>query len=207
MASYTVERSTADKLTGLVPQPQASRLGKTDQLPRRVHGPATSRRITVLDLAGLIVGYATAASIYRSTVLAQHPFSELALSVVAAIAFAWLGLVLSGPIVLGLRSLQRTAESRRSGPESIWGILGLLWYAVAVARWLRFLDPDSLTNLASFLAAAAAAVAPLFFVIHWRSERKRMIAADRSTWCHHAGLLCAAAWPAGWCLAAFLLGI
>lgn len=169
--------------------------------------PPTVRALTLTDLAGLVMGFAVAASIYRGTILAVFDAGAVGLTVVATIAFAWLGTVVAGPIVLCMRRLQLGRQAKLAAGESIWGILGLMWIMVGLARALRPIDPVTMSNVSSMAAAAAAGLAPLFFVLHWRLERARPRAGGPYSWCHHVGISCSAAWPAGWTLAAFLLGV
>lgn len=165
------------------------------------------RAVTMTDIAGLVVGYAVAATIYRGTILAIFDAGAVGLTVVACVAFAWLGTSIAGPVVLGIRRLQHGRRSKLSAGESIWAVLGLMWLAVGLARSLRPLDPALMSNAASMSATAAAGLAPLFLILFWWMQRTRPHPGGPHTWCHHIGIFCAAAWPAGWTLAAFLLGV
>jgi hypothetical protein len=112
----------------------------------------------------------------------------------------------AGPIVLAVRRLQHGRRLWLSSGEKLWGFLGLLWIATGLARSLRAVDPVTMTNLSSNAAALAAGFAPLLLVLVWYLERSRRRPGGPYSWCHHVGILCTAAWPAGWTLAAFLLG-
>jgi hypothetical protein len=166
-----------------------------------------SRAVTVTDIGGLVVGFSVAGYVFRGTILAIHDAGAVALSLMAAIVFVWLGVVVAGPIVMALRRVQHGRRSKLTAGEGMWVLLGMLWLVVGVARRLRPVDMVTMTNVAGITAAFAASVAPILFVLHWRFERKRPSAAGPLGWCHHAGVFCAAAWPAGWTLAAFLLGV
>ena len=165
------------------------------------------RAVTMTDIAGLVVGFAVAATIYRGTILAVFDAGAVGLTVVATIAFAWLGTSIAGPIVLGIRRVQNGRRTKLSAGESIWCVLGLMWLAVGLARSLRPLNPALMSNIASISATAAAALAPLLLILFWWLQRTRPHPGGPQTWCHHVGIFCAAAWPAGWTLAAFLLGV
>ena len=165
------------------------------------------RAVTMTDIAGLVVGFAVAATIYRGTILAVFDSGAVGLTVVASLAFAWLGTSIAGPIVLGIRRIQHGRRSKLAAGETIWGVLGLMWLAVGLARRLRPLNPALMSNVASVSATAAAALAPLLLILFWWLQRSRPHAGGPYTWCHHVGIFCAAAWPAGWTLAAFLLGV
>jgi hypothetical protein len=165
------------------------------------------RAVTMTDIAGLVVGFAVAATIYRGTILAVFDAGAVGLTVVATIAFAWLGTSISGPIVLGIRRLQQGRRIKLSAGESTWGVLGLMWLAVGLSRGLRLLNPALMSNVASMSATVAAGLAPLFLILFWWLERNRPHPGRPHSWCHHVGIFCAAAWPAGWTLAAFLLGV
>lgn len=165
------------------------------------------RAVTMTDIAGLVVGFAVAATIYRGTILAVFDSGAVGLTVVASLAFAWLGTSIAGPIVLGIRRIQHGRRSKLAAGETIWGVLGLMWLAVGLARRLRPLNPALMSNVASISATAAAALAPLLLILFWWLQRARPLPGGPHTWCHHVGIFCAAAWPAGWMLAAFLLGV
>jgi hypothetical protein len=167
------------------------------------------RAVTMTDIAGLVVGFAVAATIYRGTILSVFDSSAIGLTVVATIAFAWLGTSIAGPIVLAIRRIQNGRRSRttRSAGETIWGLLGLMWLPVGLARYARPVNPALMSNVVSVSATAAAALAPLLLILCWWLLRTRPNSGGPYTWCHHVGIFCAAMWPAGWTLAAFLLGV
>jgi hypothetical protein len=169
------------------------------------------RAVTMTDIAGLVVGFAVAATIYRGTILTVFDAGAVGVTIVAAIAFAWLGTSISGPIVLAIRRVQSGRRSwswgKRSAGETIWGVLGLMWLAVGLSRSLRTLNPALMSNVASISATAAAAFAPLLLILYWWLLRSRPNPGGPYTWCHHVGIACSAMWPAGWTLAAFLLGV
>jgi hypothetical protein len=159
------------------------------------------------DIGGLVVGFAVAATTYRGTILAVFDAGAVGLTVVAAIVFAWLGVSISGPIVLAIRRFQHGRRTKLSTGESMWGVLGMMWLVVGLSRSLRHLDRALLADVASFAATAAASLAPLLLILAWWLQRNRAQAGGPQSWCHHVGIFCAAAWPAGWTLAAFLLGV
>ena len=164
------------------------------------------RAMTMTDVSAMVVGFAVAAYVYRGTVLLVHREGTVGLMLVGTIAYVWLGTVMTGPLVLGIRRMQHGRRHRLSSGETIWCVLGLIWLAVGLAHGLREFDPVTMTNLSSNAAALAAGLAPLLLLFVWHLERSRTRPAGPYSWCHHLGIFCAAAWPAGWALAAFLLG-
>ncbi len=202
------------------PKPKSSASDKSPEpLPGDTAGRAPSvfddligdrsqqRAVTVTDLAGVVIGFSVAAAICRGTILAHYEACAAGLTTVAAILMIWLGGVISGPFVLVLRRMQHGRRSKFSSGELAWCLVGLLWLAVGISRGLRTLDPATMSSAAQSAAAAAGALAPLALLFAWRLERARARPSGPYSWCHHAGILCAAAWPAGWTLAAFLLGV
>ena len=163
------------------------------------------RVATMPDVIALVVGFAVASYVYRGTILGVHRTGTVGLVLVGAIAYVWLGTVISGPLVLGVRRLQHGRRMRLSSGETVWCVLGSIWFAVGLAHSLRSFDPVTMINLSSNAAGLAAGLAPLLLLFVWHLERGRTRPAGPRSWCHHLGVICAAAWPACWALAAFLL--
>jgi len=164
------------------------------------------RGITVTDAIALVIGYSVAGYVFHRTIFTVHEAGAIGLTIMAVLSFAWLGIACSGPFVLGLRRLQHGRRAKLTPGEAIWVLQGMLWIAVGIARRLRIFDIVTMTNTASYIAATAAAAAPLLCILLWWFERHRA-PRDGANWCHRAGILCAAAWPIAWTLAAFLLGV
>ncbi|GEM_PF-1098262 len=156
----------------------------------------TPRRVTMTDLIGLVVGFAWAGKIFRDA-LGAGETGGFGRVVALGVGFVWLGLAMAGPIVLTMRRVQHGRRMQLTAGETLWVALGGLWLLVGACHTFQDFDPTTLANLATRAAAASAGIGPIALVILWHSQRRRPEAAQY-TWCHRAGVVLGAAWPAAW---------
>lgn len=178
------------------------------------------RRFHLLDLVALVVGYSLASLLVR----AFWPAVEspgIPSFVVLTLAFLWLGLAMSGPVVLmgHRRAGRRIAESAADSPsegeahagtpeprtwaEIAWLIIGFYWITLTVLvvpvrlHNTRVLD-SALLGLFPVLAALALRVfGPASLIGH--------AAGGQREWTHHAAVALLATWPFAW-VSMILLG-
>lgn len=167
-------------------------------------------RLTLLDAAALVVGYGLASMLVRACWPENGPPSPLAL-VLMAIVFVWLGLAMSGPVVLLIRrrGVAEAGEDDRAEPrtwaELAWMIIGFYWIGLTVLvvpsrmNGSRFLDS---AVLGVFPVAAALA---LRFFGPRRTWARPVPAQGATPWTHRAGIALLLTWPFAW-LGLILLG-
>ena len=161
----------------------------------------------LLDAAAVVVGYGLASMLIR----AYWPASErpaVREAFVIGLVFLWLGLAMSGPVVLLVRrppsELSEDDDPRpgtRTWAELAWMLIGFYWVGLTVLvvpvrmRGTRFLD-SAVLGIFPVLASLGL----------WFSARGRgRPAGGESSWTHRAGVALLLTWPAAW-LALILLG-
>src|SRR5438874_442744 len=177
---------------------------------QRPPGPPSPFRIQLLDVSGLVVGYGMAAVLFR----AFWPSGgvTVALGLFAVGFYLWLGLAMSGPLLL-LRHAPRpqadageptppgpagTAPHRSSDPrtwaELAWLLIGVYWIVMGLfilpfrLQSFRFED----TVLFGLVPVAAAL---LFRLFGPKSIPQHHASAS---WTHRAGVGLLATWPIAW---------
>jgi hypothetical protein len=165
----------------------------------------------LLDATALVVGYSLASLLIR----AYWPDSGVPPIVVVAViglVFLWLGLAMSGPVVLLIRrpapaaagdedGEERPAEPR-SWAELAWMIIGFYWIGLTVLvvpvrmHGTRLLDSALLGVFPVLAALGLRLFGP-------RELRPRRV--DTTSWTHRAGVGLLLTWPFAW-VALILLG-
>lgn len=169
--------------------------------------PAHPRlRLAIRDMLGMVVGYAMAAALFR----AFWPSRAIPLWVLAAAAvlYAWMGLAMSGPVLLTRRrSEAEDSPSESPGPspaaaptrpthtwaELIWLFVGIYWTAlglfVLAVRMPSFRTPDAmLFGLLPFSAVLARAI----------DLKQRGAAGLEGPWTHVVAIGLLWTWPVAW---------
>ncbi len=168
--------------------------------------PAHPRlRLAIRDVLGMVVGYAMAAALFR----AFWPERAIPLWVLAASAvlYAWMGLAMSGPVVLARRwreSANPPPEGTRPSPtvaaspthtwaELIWLFVGIYWTAlglfVLATRMPSFQTLDAmLFGLMPFSAVLARAI----------DLKQRGAAGPEWSWTHVVAIGLLWTWPVAW---------
>jgi hypothetical protein len=165
-------------------------------------------QIQLQDILALVVGYAMAALFLRAFWPKSIPVLLLGLPVLAL--YIWLGLAISGPMLL-LRSGARTSQSdarHRSGSkgartwaESAWILIGIYWIVLGL-----FVIPAHLQNFQLKDTVLFGAV-PVLVALGFRFLGPSLSAArpGLTSWTHLAAVIFLATWPIAWvCL--ILLG-
>jgi hypothetical protein len=157
-------------------------------------------QVRLQDVLALVVGYGMAALFFRAFWPSSRP--SAALGVPLAGLYVWLGLAMSGPIILLPRwprdpawpGRPTIAGGSRSWAELAWLLIGMYWIVLGVfaipARLHGFKLGDSLLfGLVPLLVALALR---LF-------GPKRSVGPDAmSAWTHTAAIALLATWPIAW---------
>jgi hypothetical protein len=164
------------------------------------------RGIHLLDLAAVVVGYSLASLLVRAFWPAVEPLAAPEV-LVMAIAFLWLGMAMSGPVILmGHRRPAREGEGDdvaepRTWAELAWLIVGFYWIGLTI-----LVVPVRLHNT-RVLDTAVLGVFPVLAAVGLRIFRPkaRPGAAGAVYWTHHAAVGLLVTWPFAW-VALILLG-
>ena len=165
--------------------------------------PAPRRGLRILDLAALVVGYGMAALLIRASWPPTRAVDG-ANGAALALAYLWLGLAMSGPVVLlprpapadgtGAGSVGR--PPRYTGAEMAWLGIGGYWivltFAVAAAH--------SSARPLPLLAAIQFMAGMVTFVL-WCAGRRP---SPGESWTHRAAVGLLATWPLAWADLIFL---
>ena len=165
--------------------------------------PRSPWRIDLMEVAAIVVGYGLAALLFRA--FWPRAGVSLALAVFAIGFYLWLGLAMSGPLLL-LRqrtpvqaaggeqpSVPRRAGSR-TWAEIAWLLIGVYWIVMGLfilpIRMQSFRFGD--TVLFGLVPVAAALVFRLF------GPRSTPEIRAAASWTHHAAVGLLATWPIAW---------
>src|SRR3954452_1343518 len=105
---------------------------------RRMNSPARPRGFHLLDLSAIVVGYGMASLLIRAFWPSgeQPPLAEI---VVIGLFYSWLGLAMSGPLVLLVPNISvppggvKGAEVLpRTWAELAWLIIGCYWIGLTI---------------------------------------------------------------------------
>ena len=168
-------------------------------------GDETGRvaRLTLLDVAALVVGYSLASLLVRAYWPQDGSPSILALSLMALV-FAWLGLAMSGPVVLLTRGPGPVEPGEDDRPESrtwselAWMIIGFYWIGLTMLVVPARMNGSRLVDSAVLgIFPVAAALALRFFGMR-RSRPHPRDSSRRPAWTHRAGIVVLVSWPFAW---------
>jgi hypothetical protein len=173
--------------------------------------PPPSRGFHLLDLSALVVGYGLAALLIRAFWPSGEEPAFFEMTAIALV-YLWLGLAMSGPIVLLIRrpapaappvEIRGAAPEARTWAELAWLIIGFYWIVLTILVVPVKLHRSPLhdATLIGLLPVAAAGVLRLFdrTPVPSRPDRGPL------GWTHHAAVGLLLTWPLAW-IALILLG-
>jgi hypothetical protein len=161
-------------------------------------------RIQLIDTAAIVVGYGLAAVLFRAF-WPQRGVSP-ALGLFAVGFYVWLGLAMSGPLILlrlrharavepgGARSAHTANQTARTWAEMAWLLIGVYWIVMGVfilpirLHSFRFSD----TILFGLVPLAAGLVLRIF------GPRIRPQGRDHISWTHQVAVGLLVTWPLAW---------
>ncbi len=165
--------------------------------------PAGGSGFHLLDIAALVVGYGLASMLIRAFLPGQN-VRTIGAMVAAGIVFTWLGLAMTGPIVLLLRRVEpdpnRPEEAgSRTWAEVAWLVIGFYWTTLTVLIVPVRLPESRLMETAMLgLFPIAAAIGLRFF-----GPTSLALRATAGSWTHRTALALLISWPVAWiCLVA-----
>lgn len=170
-----------------------------------MRSPLPTDSFNLLDIVGIVIGFALAARICRGEFRRIVESQSVGAVLIAGLTWVWLGVVLSGPLIIGVRWFRVNRRVRLRLGERLWLCLGVGWLVIAIVRMLGPLAGEYSRELAYCSAAGLSAVTPMLLlwalpvvagsVGEYESE-------PASGWCNAAGMAIALTWPLGWVLVA-----
>lgn len=155
---------------------------------------ARGQGLRILDLTALVAGYGLAALLMRAFWPKEAELSWVASGFVA-LTYGWLGLAMSGPLVLLINRRPRHGEAdpksppQHTGAETAWLLIGGYWIGLALFVVPSRLPVNPLLGVFPILAAC------FFWAIRpARASREPRIV----NWTHTAGIIVLAIWPFAW---------
>jgi apolipoprotein N-acyltransferase len=154
----------------------------------------------LLDVSALVVGYGLASLLIRAYWPNSGPDGALTVSL-AGLVFAWLGLAMSGPVVLLTRRPPpdepgEEAAGSRTWAELAWMIIGFYWIGLTV------LVVPVRMNGARLLDSAILGVFPVLAALGLRffgpRPTRRAAREEAAGWTHRMGVVLLASWPFAW---------
>lgn len=154
----------------------------------------------LIDLMGIVLGYVLAAVLVRALFpsAARDPGSARVF-VVLLLEYAWMGLAMSGPVVL---AIDRREDRGPLGPprytwaERSWLVIGMYWIALTLLIAPARLRPDPRLGAMPVVGALLLVGGVAYAGAGPRRKGPREAAPPR--WTHRAGLGLVLAWPLAW---------
>ena len=164
-------------------------------------GP-THRGFHLLDLTALVIGYSLASLLVRAFWPSAGEESTIVLVVIALI-FLWLGMAMSGPLILGRRRRAADGAGTFTWAELAWLVIGFYWIAMTVLIVPVRLHGTHLLDAG--LLGAFPFLAGLGLRLLSPGRKRSVEATSTPHWTHRAAIVLLATWPVAW-LALILLG-
>lgn len=162
----------------------------------------TDQGFHLLDLSALVVGYGLASLLIRAFWPSAGEETTTVL-IVIGLVYLWLGLAMSGPLVLARRRRVAGHAKHYTWAELAWLIIGFYWIGMTV-----LIVPIRLRNT-HLIDAGLLGVFPFLaaFVLRFLSPRRGTLSepAGRRPWTHRTAVILLATWPVAW-VALILLG-
>ncbi len=161
----------------------------------------------LLDASALIVGYSLASMLVRAYWSSVGTPNVVEVAVIT-VAFLWLGLAMSGPVVLLIRrpvvpptADQEAEAGSRTWAELAWMIIGFYWIGLTI------LVVPARMNGTRFLDSAVLGIFPMIAAVGlWiASPARNRPVGGATSWTHRAGVLLLLTWPFAW-IALIVLG-
>jgi len=165
--------------------------------------------LRIHDLAGLVVGYGLAALLVRSFRAEFDPL-ETGRAVAVVFAFVWLGLAMSGPVILLLDARRPDPPpgppsthppTRYSGMELAW--IGAGGYFIALTlNVVSARNHESPLRLIIFTQVFVSAILVVSLSIH--SKRGELAKVEATRWTSRVACWLMLTWPIAWVALAFV---
>jgi hypothetical protein len=151
---------------------------------------ASATGIRLVDLAGLVVGYALAGLVIR-VFWPESRSVNASVAVVLAVFYLWLGLATSGPVLVLLRRMRPAFGDERSWGELAWVAVGSYWLGLLLIARARQGELPINPVLLGVPIVIALGIGLL------RGGPKRPTDAPRP-WTHQAAGILFWTWPIAW---------
>ncbi len=173
-----------------------------------MNAPTPHRGFHLLDLAALVVGYGLASMLVRAF-WPSGGMPDAPATFVLGLVYLWLGLAMSGPIVLAIRRRAESAPGAddpdlpeaRTWAELAWLIIGFYWIGLTI-----LVVPVRMRESRLF-DSAILGIFPVLAALGLRlfGPRRAPPNASHSSWTHRAAIALLVTWPFAW-VALILLG-
>ena len=165
--------------------------------------PTSRRGFHLLDLAALVVGYSLASLLVRAFWPADGAADPLILSALG-LEYLWLGLAMSGPLVLLIRrpGVTEPGQDERSEPrtwaELAWMIIGFYWIGLTMLVVPATLKHTRVIDSAVLGVFPIAAVMALRYFGPRQTWTRLRPSTAGPAWTHRAGIGLLLTWPFAW---------
>ncbi len=144
----------------------------------------------LVDLAGLVLGYALAGLFVR-LYWPESRQVNFRVGVVVAVFYGWLGLAMSGPVLVLLRRLRPNLNEERNWPELAWIASGTYWLVLLLlAR-----SSEGGAPIGPFVSGLPILVALILGLMIGGPSRP---AGSRTPWTQRAAVGLLWTWPVAW---------
>ncbi len=170
-------------------------------MPSSTTGQRPRLRFQLQDILSVVVGYGTAALLFRAFWSASWLSPTLGLAALAL--YFWLGLAMSGPVIFALQGpMPRPARepdhhpssaAGRTWAEQAWLLIGIYWMILGVLvipSRLRDFKPGDMILFG---------LVPLGLILGFRLFGHGGTGREgRSAWTHAVAVLLLVTWPVAW---------
>ena len=159
-------------------------------------------RFPLQDILALVAGYGMAALLFRAFWPASRPSPALGLPGLGL--YLWLGLAMSGPIILCRRGPRRSQEpeprpdppavATRTWAELAWLLIGIYWIVLGLFSIPIRLHAFKLGDMVLF------GLVPVVLAVGFRLFGPRPSPGREATsaWTHPAAVILLITWPVAW---------
>jgi hypothetical protein len=159
-------------------------------------------RLPIQDILALVAGYGMAALLFRAFWPTHRPSAAVGLPGLGL--YLWLGLAMSGPIVLSRHGPRRNREpeprrdptpvATRTWAELAWLLIGIYWIVLGVFSIPTRLHEFKLADMVLF------GLVPLLLALALRVFGPKSSPGREATpgWTHPAAVILVVTWPVAW---------